>query len=530
LPAAPAVSVAAPGPIAMTDHPPPRTSSPEAAAEYAAALQAYRDAAMSVGNLKLARATKLDPNFAAANLRLLFYEAQSSDVARRRFAAASQNRASLSERDRDLLGVAEALVLSGTVDHAETSRRIRAVASRWPADPEIALVAGMQLGFAGDLPAAFAELDRALALDDRFALALHERAVLQSDAGDADGTLATAERCLALSPTAAACARRRAEVFSTRGQCEQMEREARRAVTAEPNSAYAYRYVVDALAARRVPVDAVRDAGLTAVSLDDPAERPALNEVLEQRLATYTGDLGAALAHQLEAQRLRRKDDPGALDALSVFYEEEIGERPKSVQLAEELLRHVAGGVGVDVEARDLSFALAELRLAGRMGDADFARRRDVWVAQARSATRNHGEADDSAWVDFYARPAATPAQAREAVDALPRFAPLPRTVGNPGVWTAREEAIGRAYLVSGDLDRAIEHLRLAAGACGVLPNLHLYVRAHEDLGEALAAKGDTAGACAEYGVVLGYWGNAKPRSVTADRARDGMRRIGCGK
>jgi serine/threonine protein kinase/tetratricopeptide (TPR) repeat protein len=519
---------AAPGPIAITDHPPPRTGSPEAAAEYAAAMQAYRDAAMSVGNLKLTQATKLDPNFAAAQLRLLFYEAMSRDMARRRFAAASQNRASLSERDRDLLGVAEALVLPGTVDHAEATRRIRVVASRWHDDPEVALVAGMQLGFAGELPAAFAELDRALALDGHFALALHERAVFQSDSGDGDGVLATAEQCLALSPTAAACARRRAEVFATRGQCEPMEREARRAITAEPNSAYAHGYLVDALAARRVPVDAVRDAVLNAVRFEDEADRPASTEILEGRLALYTGDLAAAFAHELEADRLLRKNDPGLQDYLPIVYEEEIGERPKSVRLAEEFLRHVAAGVGVDVEAGDLSFVLAELRLAGRMGEADFARKRDVWVAQAGSATRTHGEADDSAWVDFYARPATTPAQAREAIAALPRFVPLPRDIGNPGTWTAREEAIGRVYLLAGDLDDAIEHLRLAAGSCGVLTNLHLYVRAHEELGEALAAKGDTVGACAQYGVVLSYWGNARPRSVTADLARAGMRRLGC--
>jgi serine/threonine-protein kinase len=56
------------------------------------------------------------------------------------------------------------------------------------------------------------------------------------------------------------------------------------------------------------------------------------------------------------------------------------------------------------------------------------------------------------------------------------------------------------------------------------------HVQAEEELGEALAATGDTAGACAEYESVIDLWGRAKPRSVTAERAREQARRLGCTK
>jgi serine/threonine-protein kinase len=507
----------APAPTAMTDHPPPRTSSAEAATEYATAMQAFRDAAMSVANAKLAHATKLDPNFAAAQLRLLLYALPGLNDGRRWFAAASQNRASLSEMDRDLLGVVEPLVLPDVADNAESVRRARAVASRWPVDAEVALIAGMRLGFAGDSEAAFAELDRALALDDRFALALHERAVFQADAGDADGVLTTAARCLSLSPIAAACARRRAEVFALRGQCEDLEREARRAVAGEPNGENAYRYLAEALAARRAPVEAVRDAVHTELRFVDERDRPAATEAEERRLAMYTGDIGAAIAHALEEGRLRREIDPGRAPELApMVYEEEIGERSKAVRLADEYLRHH------DLAGDGSMWALGELRLAGRVAEADFLRRRDAWVE------RQHAMSDPTTWIWLYAVPALTPAQARDAVAALPRFPPLPRDIGNLGDWTDREEPVGRAYLLAGDFDEAIAHLRVVAGSCGVLTNLVIYVRAHEELGEALAAKGDTPGACTEFGIVLSYWGNAKPRSVTADHARAGMQRLGC--
>jgi serine/threonine-protein kinase len=98
----------------------------------------------------------------------------------------------------------------------------------------------------------------------------------------------------------------------------------------------------------------------------------------------------------------------------------------------------------------------------------------------------------------------------------------------NVGECTDILEAIGRTYLLAGDTEGALDRLRSATGSCGVLDNLFFYVRAHEELGEALAAKGDTDAACGELRVVLSYWGQAKPRSVTADAARAQMRRLRC--
>jgi serine/threonine-protein kinase len=48
------------------------------------------------------------------------------------------------------------------------------------------------------------------------------------------------------------------------------------------------------------------------------------------------------------------------------------------------------------------------------------------------------------------------------------------------------------------------------------------------DLGRAQELTGDTTSACASYAQVLAKWGAAKPRSVTADAARDGTRRLRC--
>jgi serine/threonine-protein kinase len=48
------------------------------------------------------------------------------------------------------------------------------------------------------------------------------------------------------------------------------------------------------------------------------------------------------------------------------------------------------------------------------------------------------------------------------------------------------------------------------------------------DLGQALEATGDATGACGAYRKVLARWGNAKPKSVTADKARARSKALRC--
>ena len=66
--------------------------------------------------------------------------------------------------------------------------------------------------------------------------------------------------------------------------------------------------------------------------------------------------------------------------------------------------------------------------------------------------------------------------------------------------------------------------------ACFSPDSIRSHQYAAELLGEALEAKGDKDGACVAYGEVLVHWGNAKPRSVTADKARAHMKTLGCSK
>ena len=89
-------------------------------------------------------------------------------------------------------------------------------------------------------------------------------------------------------------------------------------------------------------------------------------------------------------------------------------------------------------------------------------------------------------------------------------------------------EATGRVYLLAGDAEPALPELRVAARVCPVLDGIWQCVRASEELGEALEATGDRAGACAAFARVNAWWGQAKPRSLTADKARKHAKGLGC--
>jgi serine/threonine-protein kinase len=120
--------------------------------------------------------------------------------------------------------------------------------------------------------------------------------------------------------------------------------------------------------------------------------------------------------------------------------------------------------------------------------------------------------------------PAVTKDQALAALAALAQFGGLPAfTPTIPGA-----SYTGHVSLLADHLDDAIPALRRGASSCTVLGETIANTRAWMDLGTALEARGDKEGACEAYRTVLGRWGHAKPRSVTADEARTHASALGC--
>jgi serine/threonine-protein kinase len=88
--------------------------------------------------------------------------------------------------------------------------------------------------------------------------------------------------------------------------------------------------------------------------------------------------------------------------------------------------------------------------------------------------------------------------------------------------------AAGHAFVLAGRPSEALPYLRRAAADCSVRSDSFKWVHTELDLGGALEATGDPRGACDAYGEVIGRWGNAVPRSISAEAARDGMKRLRC--
>src|SRR5262249_9624327 len=126
-------------------------------------------------------------------------------------------------------------------------------------------------------------------------------------------------------------------------------------------------------------------------------------------------------------------------------------------------------------------------------------------------------------WLYAYALPAVTGDDAREAISARPHVE-LGVTMRTPEY----ETAIGRVYRLAGDAEAAIPFFADAARSWNALAFPCRIAHAAFELGMARIAMGDVRGACSAFQVVITRWGDAKPPSATAKRARASSRALGC--
>ena len=120
--------------------------------------------------------------------------------------------------------------------------------------------------------------------------------------------------------------------------------------------------------------------------------------------------------------------------------------------------------------------------------------------------------------------PATSEGDAREALDALPPFLPLPDPLNATPEW---EGPIGRTYRLAGREHDALPFLSRAANACAQLAEPFEQTAASLDLGLALESVGSPAAACDAYRVVVRRWGRA-PASLTAASARTHLKALRC--
>jgi eukaryotic-like serine/threonine-protein kinase len=519
-----ALTALAPRPTALTDLPLPSSQHPAAIAAYTEALQAQRDGNWGQSEASLRRAITIDPLMTAAHLRLAIVidMPPSSNVeARESYNRAVWGRASLTERDQVLLRALEPVYGRDPPETSLAVQRLREATERYPLDAELFFV--LSILESKDLEESLRAARRASELDPQYADAWQTMGERLSSLDRIEESLQAFDRCAAISPGTADCHGSRAVQLSALGRCAEAEESARRAITSGPKASPGwYELRATALHAMGRPLETVLEA-FTQKWAQIPAERVRPIELYDRaRLDIEAGRFDLAEAHAREGDRLIRSDPSAMVHAqytdLLMYIYNETGRSREAVKLADDYLKRKDVWVGASA-VRPLSMLMLRTMLhAGALSKDAFTHARTEWLAQGPKV----GDADPGRlWLSAYT---GALEQREEAEEALAAFAALPQGALSPRLIRRFSARIGQTYLLAGRVDEALPYLRPEIRPCRAPGENPPYY----PLGQALEQKGDKEGACSAYTAVVDRWGDGKPRSVTADKAKARIRALGC--
>jgi serine/threonine-protein kinase len=485
------------------------------------------------------RALELDPDFGAVHVTLAAMGMfGATEDAREHFRQAERLRGTLQERDRALLDAVEPVVRRQPSDWAESKRRLSAILERSPGDAIVwHLLAGAAANFDSFEEAARHEA-RAIAADPGFSEAESYQAMTLSYLGRFDEARGVLQQCIGRDPGAAGCLVMLARLADEQGACEDMEAIARQMIAASGEPEWGYALLANALAAQGRPMAMVREAARQAEEGQGPfplaVERARQKDsvVFLMRMSVFEGDFdlaersARAYADLVRTSRRQSAHGQAALALASIL--EETGKPAEAAATAREFLDR-RDAWEPDPSAEDMALArdatpnllLAAIR-GGSLTRADAAAHRESWLRGWE--TRVTPVSRNFLWMYAYAAVAQTPDEAREALAALPAYGSLPPF--RPG--TLVEAELGRTYLLAGRVEEAIPWLDRAARTCMPLHFPFESMRARFLLAQAREARGDQAGACRDYQSIVARWGQAKPHSVTAEKAAARLATLSC--
>jgi serine/threonine-protein kinase len=520
-------------PTAITDGPPPKSTSAEALAEYARALQKIRDGDMVRSGLE--HVTELDPSLAAAHLRFAltrfsgFWELPVE--ARGHLAKAVEGRQALTEKDALLLRAAQAWIQNQPADATSYAHFMDQALERFPLDAEVAYFAAAAQLEKGDRAAGAALLDRAIALDPAFGLAYGVR----GDELAYDGAFAQArellERCEHSAPAARLCPEERALIDQQQGDCEDLERVAQRLVARDPSDQSGYWWLASASYAVGRPLETVRELLRQRVARLAPLLKARFELTGLWSLAILSGDFDEARARALELEQNVATDPAMVLHGHAAWMwssaSAESGRTSEAASKAQEFLRRRGAWTA---EPRHDDYAmmrdptprlLVAAREGGLMSPGSVQEERARWLQSWGAVVPELSR--PFLWLHGYAAAAETRDDAATALTEEPKY-------GMPAFtpFVAGDAYIGKVYLLADRPAEALPYLRRATRACIGVESPVQHTQAHLALAQALVATGVREEACAPLQVVLDRWGRAKPRSVTADKARALARSVGC--
>jgi len=514
--------VAAPSPTRMTDVPAPASANAAAVAAYQSGVQKLHDRDPTA-EFDLARAAELDPSLYAAHLRYALVTFQFvAREARAHLARAVAGRRSLSERDRLLLAAAQAWMQSESSDAQAFARVADEAHERFPLDAELAYWAAVAHSEAGDRAGAILRADRALALDPAFGAVYELKSIELAYAGDLDAALATTQECALRAPNAMGCLGTQIYFDADVGNCRRLEQTSRQLLARDPETPH-YKWLASAAYAQGESLETVREMLRQHDQTTSTDERPYMELLDAWVLDVLSGDFVAARTHarELEQRVVSERDETWHARAafMSIETDVESGRATEAGRRVTQFLNRKyawMSGPVIDYSLmRDPTprMLLAE-RQAGLLAPAAFEFERERWATD--HLDRASARYRPFVWLYGYAAVAETAEDAAKALAEQPRFGAIPwfQMVGLP------EASVGSTYLLAGRTDEALPWLERASRSCLAVFNPVEHTRVHVALGQALAALCRRDEACAAYGIVLTRWGRARPRSVTAEKAR----------
>jgi eukaryotic-like serine/threonine-protein kinase len=526
-----------PRPTAVTELPLPPSKSPEALAEYAQGMQGVRDGNWGYALEHLERAVTIDPALAAAHLRLAIMRRGTLHMgeARASFGRALIGRGALSERDRALLDAYEPILNRDPPNMTEWQARLRAMTLRYPGDAQIFELLGYALAIHHDLEPALGAARRAVEIDPQYADGWQAVGQSLEELGRTDEALAALDRCLALSPATADCRAERGWVRSSQGRCDDMEEDLRRAVASSQGGVWQDGRAAALFALGRPP-EAVLEV-LRNKWAQLPEEQRRVTELADRALLDVaSGNFQRAESQMSEVGRLIASDSDGLVHSMQAsrliqIYTETNRAKDAAV-VADDYLKRRDGWIGSgEFDGMPMVMFWALLR-AGAIDRDTFVRSRDAWILGQSNA---RGWLGGLAPLSIYATGVQTGDEAREALVLFPEESAALADHRAAAMTTASCDRVspspamyGALHVLAGEPREALPFLRTAVSACDALLRPIEHTRASWFLGQALEATGDGAGACLAYDVVLRRWGQARPPSLTAARARGRWNALRC--
>ncbi len=521
-------------PVVVVTPPPPSASSstvtapntppvpPEALAAYQEGMQLWRDGSPARSRTRLEHATEIEPSYASAHLllALLLVHAEPSE-ARARFQDAFSHRAKLAPSEAVLLDAVEPL-FRASADAADAEARLTTLVGDKGKDAIALYMLGFVRESRSEFERAKESLERAIAADAGFIPAWKAKGDVERLMGNADAALDMYDQCLKKSPAAAMCLEQRLLVRRDRGDCEGMEKDARAWQSVEPDAADPNYYVAAALQARAQPQASVEVALRRQWEAMPQEERPAGEAEDRANMAILVGDFTLAERYTRAWDLARTRPEvmlhagPQHQLALIAY---EAGDVNGAGKIAADFLA-VAPAMNLDPLGSDPTvWAVEYLYRSGKVKKEDLDAKRKAWIAgqEAHRSPEENRRMAPFRWATVYAGFAETLDEAREAVDALPAYLPFPPDSRHTPAFDAE---VGKAFALAGRFDEAVPLLSSVTRACIALGSPQLQTRAFYFLGLALEGKGDLEAAKRAYQVVVDRWGNAKPRSTTAEKAR----------